>query len=174
MWSAGFTNRSTARASGGQSFPSGFPGISYIADFSQGKALVHLWISAGEYSKSVRIYDALLQYQAELKSELEDLQFDLIGQHGGWRRVSLGVMRDGSLNAPDEELVEIREWMRENLLNLKATVQPWLEKVMRELPADDAAETGDANSDAPPEDGFRSTAAGTPGVNAIAGQQEEN
>ena len=115
-------------------------------------------------------------YQAELKSELENLQFDLIGQHGGWRRVSLGVMRDGSLNAPDEELVEIREWMRENLLNLKAAVQPWLEKVMRELPADDAAENRGMPIPMRRREGRVSlhSKQARRGVNAIAGQQEEN
>ncbi len=176
LWSVGFTNRTAARATSVQSFPSGFPGIFYVAELTPGTARVYLWVSAGEYDKSVRIYDALLQHQAELQSELADLQFDLMGQLGGWRRVSLGMMREGSLNAPDGELAEIREWMRDNLLNLKAAVQPFLEQVMDELSdddADDADETGDAGFDALPNDGPGYTA-DTPDVNSIDGQQEGN
>ena len=141
LWREGFTNRTTARAGGGQSFPSGFSGVSYNATFGWGKALVHIWISAGDLSKSVRIYEALLDHEADLKTEeLKDLKFDLIGELGGWRRVSAGVSRDGSLNASDEDLKEIRNWMLHKLIALKAAFQPCLEEVMQTLQAEEAAD----------------------------------
>ena len=82
--------------------------------------MVHIWISTGDLSKSVRIYEALLNHESDLKTdELNDLKFDLIGELGGWRRVSAGVSRSGSLNSRDEELDEIRSWMFHKLIALK-------------------------------------------------------
>lgn len=147
LWRERFTNRTTAQATETQSFPAGIPGISYNAGFSWDKAMVYLWISAGEFNKSVRIYDALCQYRAELESELPDLQFDMVGQHGGWKRVSAGMVRDGSLNAPDDVLDEIRSWMFDNLIALKTAFQPRLETVMRELQAAEDAATESENGE---------------------------
>ena len=114
--------------------PSGFSGISYTASFGGNRPFVFLWISLGsradERAESRRIYDALSEYQTELLRDLPDLQFDVIGQHGGWRRVSLGMTRDGHLGDSDETLDEIRDWMGENILKLKDVIQPRLAKVM--------------------------------------------
>ncbi len=140
LWREGFTNRTTARAGGGQSFPSGFSGVSYNAAFGWGKALVHIWISTGDQIKSTRIYEALLDHEADLKTKLEDLRFDLIGDLGGGHRVSAGVSRSGSLNSRDEELDEIQSWMFQNLIALKTAFQPCLEEVMQMLQAEEAAD----------------------------------
>lgn len=133
--SAEFTDRTTVYAGYSQSFPSEYPGITYNAGFEFNTPCVYLWISAGAYS--VRFYDALCGYKEELKDQLNDLRFNVIGQLGGWNRVSLGVTRHGDINAPDEELREIREWMSENLISLRNAIQPRLEAVMNELNSDD-------------------------------------
>jgi hypothetical protein len=148
LWNAGFTNQTTARTRGGQSFATGHPGITYNVGFGWGKALVYIWISAGEPSKSVRIFDALLKHEAELQTELPGLQFDLIGQLGGRHRVSAGMSRDGSLNDPDDGLQEVRQWMFDNLIAIKTTFQPHLEAVMTKLQAEQSAAEESASEDA--------------------------
>ena len=146
LWREGFTNRTTARSSGGQSFPSGFPGISYNATFGWGKALVHIWISTGDQTKTESIYKTLLQREPALSSELDDFEFDLIGRLGGWRQVSAGMSRAGSLSSPDQELEVIRAWMFKSLIALKDAFQPHLETVMSEL---QEAEAHDQDTEQP-------------------------
>lgn len=147
LWREGFTNRTTARSGGGQSFPSGLPGVSYNAAFGWGKALVHIWISTGDQSRNVRIYDALLDHRSGLECELQDLKFDLIGELGGGSLVSAGMSRDGSLNSSEEELEETRNWMYDNLISLKTAFQPCLEKVMQALQEEEDAESRSAAGD---------------------------
>ena len=132
--SAGFTDRTTVRTGQSQSFPSAYPGAFYNAGFLWDTPMVFLWVSAGAYDKSVRIYDALCRYKEELECELKDLQFDVVGQLGGWRQVSLGMtLQDGHIAGPDEKLDEIRAWMSDAIVRLKEAVEPRLEKVMGEL-----------------------------------------
>ena len=131
---AGFTDRTTAQAGQSQSFPSEYPSVSYNAGFGWGTAIVDIWISAGAYDKSVRIYDALYRYREELEGELNDLQFDVIGSLGGWQRVSLGMTRpDSHIGDSDDTLAEIRDWMSDAIVRLKETVEPRLQKVMAAL-----------------------------------------
>ena len=82
----------------------------------------------------MRIYDALCGYKEELEYELNDLKFDVVGELGGWRRVSLGMsLQDGHIASPDEKLNEIRAWMSDAIVRLKGAVEPRLQKVMAEL-----------------------------------------
>ncbi len=122
------------------SFPSGFSGITYNASFEWSKPFVFLWIYVGDRGESTRIYDALSEFQTELLHNLPDLQFDVIGQHGGWHQVSLGITRDGHLGDSDETLNDIRDWMSENIVKLRHAVQPTLEKVMEEFQKDTTRE----------------------------------
>ena len=130
------TDTTAAQVGRGLSLPSGFFGITYNASFEWSKPFVHLWISVGNRTESGRIFDALSEYRLELERELPDLQFDVIGQHGGWHRVSLGMTRDGYLGDSDEALDEIRDWMSESIVRLERAVQPMLEKVMEEFQKD--------------------------------------
>ncbi len=129
----GFTDRMAPLAGRSQSFPSGFPGVAYNAGFEWSRPFVFLSISVGSRAESGRIFDALSEYRLELERELPDLQFDVIGQHGGWRRSSVGMTRDGYLGDPDQSLDEIRDWMCNNIVELKNIMQPRLEKVMEEF-----------------------------------------
>ena len=126
----GFTDRTTPRAGRSQSFPSGHTGIAYNAGFEWSRPFVFLSISVGNRAESARIFDALSEYRAELERELLDLQFDVIGQHGGWRKTSVGMTRDGHIGDPDETLDEIRAWMSDRIIRLKDAVEPLLKKVM--------------------------------------------
>ena len=137
----GFTDRQAPRAGRCQSFPSGFPGITYNAGFEWNRPFVYLWISVGDRAESARIYEALSQYQGELQSELQDLQFDVIGQHGGWRWVSLGMSRDGHIGDPNEKLDEIKSWMSSNIVRLKEVIDPRLQKVMEQSQSVESFET---------------------------------
>ena len=129
----GFTDRMAPRAGRSQSFASDFPGIAYNAGFEWSKPFVFLSIYLGSRAESGRIFDALSEYRLELERELPDLQFDVIGQHGGWRRSSVGMTRDGHIGDPDEALDEIKDWMCENIVKLKNVIEPRLEKVMEEF-----------------------------------------
>lgn len=138
--SAHFTDQTTARTSGGLSFPSDLPGISYNADFGGDSAWVYLWISAGSHAKSTAIHDGLLRYNAEIARRIEGVQFDFIGERfRGWRRVSLGVFRQSSPTTPDEQSKELREWIAKSLIDLKEVCKPYLKAVLSELQAQDGS-----------------------------------
>lgn len=124
------TDTTAAQVGRSLSFPSGFSGITYNARFEWSKPFVFLWIYVDSRAESGRIFDALSEHRLELERELPEIQFDVIGQHGGWHRVSLGMTRDGHLGDSDETLDEIRDWMSENIVKLRHAVQPTLEKVM--------------------------------------------
>ena len=135
---AGFTDRTTVRTGQSQSFPSEHPGFFYNAGFLWDTPMVFLWISAGAYHQSVRIYDALCAYKEELEKELNDLKFDLVGELGGWRRVSVGMSRqDGNIASPDEKLNEIKDWMSDAIVRLEKAVEPRLRSIMAELQSED-------------------------------------
>ena len=63
-----------------------------------------------------------------------------------WRRhenstfSSINLRRDGSINDPPEKLEEIRAWMLEYLPKLKEVLDPHLERVLKELPSEGAAD----------------------------------
>lgn len=136
LWNAGFTNQTTARTTGEQTFPSGFPGISYNANFRGNSAWVYLWISVGSRAQSAQIHDALLRYQSKIAQDIQDIEFDFIGERfGGWRKVSLGVCTESNLEFPEEQLKELGSWTFENLLKLKEVCEPHLAIAMAELRA---------------------------------------
>lgn len=128
--SKGFTDTTAPQAGQNLSFPSGFSGVTYNAGFGWDAAFVYLWIYVGNRTESNKIFDALSQFQSEITGDLSDVQFDVIGQYGGWRRASIGMSRDGHLADSDKELHEIRTWMVDAIARLKMTIEPRLQEVM--------------------------------------------
>ena len=49
------------------------------------------------------------------------------------RMCSIHCSRGGSIASPEEDLVELREWVVDQLVRLRAAFEPRLEKVMRDL-----------------------------------------
>ena len=157
LWYAGFTNRTNALSSNdAHPFPSGFPGVSYQASFGYVHTAVYLWISTGDNDKTERIYAALHADQAGITSAMPGIEFDLVGKIGGWRRVSLGMTRPGSLYQPkagytSQQINDARAWLYANLLTLKEVCQPRLEQIFAAIQADDeaaaAAESADTHSE---------------------------
>ena len=141
LWNADFTNRTTARTarSGGETFASGFPGITYNAGFNWSYATVHLWISTGDAGKNKLIYEGLIRNEGLMKDKIPGLEFDLIGRLGGWRHVSIGIARPEALDQPADAQSNTRQWMFDNLLKLKEICHPLLESVMNELEAEEIA-----------------------------------
>lgn len=141
LWHVGFTNRTTARtaASGNENFASGFAGISYNAGFNWDQATVYLWIYTGNADKDKLIYEGLLRDAELMKDEMLDLELDLIGRLGGWRRLSVGIATTGALDQADNALSSIREWMFDNLLRLKEVCEPRLSAIICELEAMETA-----------------------------------
>ena len=94
----------------------------------------------GENAQAV--YDALRKHRAEIDSELSN---ETIEWHDGQRWIALKTK--ASLDDTEEKHEETREWMASNLIKLRDVIQPYLDKVMAELPpvatADDDTETPD-------------------------------
>lgn len=133
----GFTDRTAPQAGQGLALPSGFSGITYNAGFGWDAAFVFLWIYVGSRPESNKIFETLSQFQSEITSECSDVQFDVIGQYGGWRRVSIGMSRDGHLADSDDVLDEIRTWMVDAIVRLKAAIEPRLKIVMAQLQSEE-------------------------------------
>ena len=49
------------------------------------------------------------------------------------RMCSIYCSRGSSIASPEEDLVELREWLVDQLVRLRAAFEPRLEKVMRDL-----------------------------------------
>lgn len=141
LWNADFTNRTTARMArmGGETFASGFPGITYNAGFNFHHATVCLWISTGDAGKNELIYEGLLRNEGLMKNQMPGIEFDLIGRLGGGRHVSIGIARLDALDQPADAQSNTRQWMFDNLLKLKEVCYPPLESVMNELNAEEIA-----------------------------------
>ena len=141
--SARFTDTERVRASNDQEFPSGFPGIGYHVGFWDGgrAASVYLWIATWDADFNKRVFDGLKRCRENIDSELGEHRVEpdgrILWNRGDNARISsLIVTRKGSINAPAEQLDEIREWMLKTLLELKDVIQPHLKAVMDELEGD--------------------------------------
>lgn len=116
-----FTEARAAQAQNWCSFPSGFSGLTYGANFSLGgKARVELYIDLGDQGKNKYVFDQLFSMKDDVESSL--------GQKISWERLDnkrasrLALYTDGSIEEPDSELEKVKNWHIEQLLKLKAAL----------------------------------------------------
>ena len=119
------THRFTAAKAGQPqnwySFSSGVSGITYGANFSQGrKARVELYIDLGNQEKNKYIFDELNKIKEEIENSL--------GEAISWERLDnkrasrLALYIDGSIEDSDSELEMVKAWHIKKLLKLKSTL----------------------------------------------------
>ena len=106
-----------------RSFQTGHEDVIYAAGLNQGKAEVYLYLYGPDQE---RIYHDLNQYRDEIDAKL--------GSNAVWGReedVSWITLETEAMAAgPEEDLEAARHWMAENILRLRAAVQPYLKVVM--------------------------------------------
>ena len=136
----GFTDRTRAYARYYQNFPSGFTGIEYGACFyyRPDVACVYVSITTGDEGDK-RVFEALRRREADIQAGIDGKL--------EWRRndanrfSTIDLRTDGSIDDPREKLEETRAWMIDQLPKLKEVLDPYLERVLKELQpegADDA------------------------------------
>jgi len=111
-----------------RSFQTGYPGAVYATALDDGKAKVFL---SFEGTGNEHRFRALLPHRAEIDGRVEGTVLWLDERHGVWG-TTVVLERDGafSLTGTEEHWEATRLWMADNLLALKAAVQPHLDQVM--------------------------------------------
>ena len=139
MLRTGFANGSTQYWDhSGRFFPSRFDkDIGYGVYFWSDNAWVSLHIRTWEsVERNNWIFDELQKSQAQIECSID--------AEWVWQRCSsytfsvINVRKTASIDDPPEKLEETRAWMQEHLPKLKAVFDPRLEKILSELPAEDA------------------------------------
>ena len=138
----GFTERDQHQASSKdyQIFPSrvgvsGGENVEYgvsIGDINgTSKASVYFYLQSGNADWDRQVFNVLQTEQQPIDAEFDGaLEWDN-GDTWGFSNVS--IYRDGSIDSSEDELKEIREWMRENLVKFREVFNPHLEKILAEL-----------------------------------------
>ena len=81
-----------------------------------------------------RTYDALVRHQAEIDPALGETAKWHQGDRESWLRLEAEHLEVVQQWGPEEYLETVRERMAENLLRLRAAVQPYLDQVMGAAP----------------------------------------
>ncbi len=114
-----------------RSFQTEYPQIVYAAGLSEDKAWAFLAVNG---DNNQHIYHALSQHRTEIDAKLNGgAEWDL-ERESSW----MGLRREAVLSDPGLDLEAVGDWIAENLLRLRAVVQPYLEQVMN-----NAAASGD-------------------------------
>lgn len=124
-----------ARPANDQAFPSGFTDIAYHVGFwggSNSVLSIYLWIATWEppgHNKAV--FDAIHnRHKSDIESQLAEVWWE---QRDNERMSAIGISVPGSIEDSEDGLGEIRTWASKNMPKFKAVIQPYLERVMREL-----------------------------------------
>ena len=114
-----------------RSFQTGYPQVVYAAGLSEDKAWAFLDVYGAD---NQHIYHALTQHRAEIDAELNGGAEWEQGEDQSW----VGLRTEALLSDPVLNLEAVGEWIAENLLRLRAVVQPYLDQVIN-----NAATSGD-------------------------------
>ena len=127
-----FTNAKVGQPQNWYSFSSGISGITLGAVFVQGaKARTELYIDLGDGEKNKALFDLLCDKKDEIHSR--------VGQELVWERLDdkrasrISVYREGAIESSEQELMQIKAWHIQNLLNFKKTLSPFIKKELRDV-----------------------------------------
>ena len=125
-----FTNAKIGQPQNWYSFSSGVSGILFSAVFVQGgKARTELYIDVGEGEKNKTLFDWLYDQREEIHSKLgKELEWERLDDK---RASRIAVYRDGSIQSNEEELIQIKAWHVENLINFKKILTPLIKKGLK-------------------------------------------
>ena len=143
LWNEGIAGHNVAEPIKDHDFPSGIAGITYHAGFWGGGYnpvfSIYLWISTDSKEHNKAIFDAIHdRFGPAIQSELPTLWWD---RRDTERMSALGISIPGSIEDPEANLDEIRDWAARHVPKFKAVVQPHLEQVANELLFKPAQET---------------------------------
>lgn len=94
----------------------------------------HTWAFFNAYGDQHRqVYRALLRHQAQIDAAIADAAVEW---HEGESQSWIGVKTPVSPDDSAENLAAAQAWMVNNLLQIRDAVQPYLDQVMPDLPAD--------------------------------------
>lgn len=125
-----FTNAKIAQPQNWYSFSSGISGISYAAVFVQGdKVRTELYIDVGDRDKNKLLFDWLYHQKEEICSKLGiELEWERLDDKKASR---IAIYRDGTIQSNEENLIQIKAWHIEHLINFKKIFNPLLKKGMK-------------------------------------------
>ena len=127
-----FTNAKIGQPQNWYSFSSGVSGILFGAVFVQGgKARTELYVDVGEGEKNKALFDWLYDQREEIHSKLgKELEWERLDDK---RASRIAVYRDGSIQSNEEELIQIKAWHVENLVNFKKILTPLIKKGLKAI-----------------------------------------
>jgi len=124
-----FTGAKAGQPQSWYSFSTGVKGILYGANFALGgKARTEIYIDQGDYDKNKKLFDTLKNESAEIENKY--------GASFVWERLDdkrscrIALYCDGTIDASDNELEQLRKWHIENLLKLKEMFIPFIQNIM--------------------------------------------
>ena len=117
-------------------FQTGYPSIVYAAGLSEDKAWAFLDVYGAD---NQHIYHALTKHRAEIDAQLNGGAEWEQGEDQSW----VGLQTEAVTSDPMLNLEAVGQWIAENLLRLRAAVQPYLDQVMA-----DVGTSGDEAADA--------------------------
>lgn len=124
-----FTGAKAGQPQSWYSFSTGIKGILYGANFAMGgKARTEIYIDQGDYDQNKSFFDSLHKKHFEIEKEY--------GASFEWERLDdkrscrIALYSDGTIEASDSELEQLRKWHIENLLKLKSIFIPFIRNVM--------------------------------------------
>ena len=109
-----------------RSFQTGYTQVVYAAGLSEGKAWAFLDVYG---SDNQHIYHSLTQHQAEIDAELNGGAQWHQGEEQSW----VLLQTEAATSDPMLNLEAVEQWIVDNLLRLRAVVQPHLDRVMHDL-----------------------------------------
>lgn len=129
-----FTNAKIGQPQNWYFFASGVSGITFGAVFVQGgKARTELYIDVGEGDRNKELFDWLYAQREELHSKFgRELEWERLDDK---RASRIAVYRDGTIESDEVELMEIKAWHVENLINFKKALTPLIKKGLKAITA---------------------------------------
>jgi hypothetical protein len=109
-----------------------------------GKARTEIYIDQGDYDQNKELFDELYKQLSEIESEY--------GVSFEWERLDdkrscrIALYCNGTIEASDSELEQLRRWHVENLLKLKKIFIPFIKRIMNQQ--HNKANSADAKSSA--------------------------
>jgi len=118
-----FTNARKAQPQCWYSFASGISGITLAAVFAQGgRARTELYIDVGSAEKNKALFDWLEEQKEEIHSKNgETFEWERMENRRGSR---IAIYREGTIEATEEELEEIKDWHIGKLIKIKKVLVP--------------------------------------------------
>jgi len=126
-----FTGAKAGQPQSWYSFSTGIKGILYGANFAMGgKARTEIYIDQGDFDQNKELFDALNKQLPEIENEY--------GSSFEWERLDdkrscrIALYCNGTIEASDSELEQLRKWHIENLLKLKKIFIPFIKRIMKQ------------------------------------------